>query len=497
MQISFCEMSKRRSRADLIVIPFWQEKKKAVAAAAGIQEFSSLVALPLKEGDFHGKEGETLLLYRQGGKEKRVMLLGLGAKKSAVVDTFRNAYASSVKLCLHKKVREVNFLLPDVESIEPEVVAKAVCEGILLSNYAFDQLKSQVLKEDPHHLLAKGCLIGYPKEQMAFLKKTSQVISAVHYVRDLVNRNGDDVTPQALILEAKLLEKQFSAITTSVLDKEKLEKEKMGLLLAVGKGAAREPALVLIEYKGDPDSKALTAIVGKGITYDTGGLNLKPTGSMETMKCDMAGAAATLGLMRAAAAIGLKRNLIGVLATAENAIGSMSYKPGDVFLGRAGISVEIANTDAEGRLVLADAISYVQDKYRLTRMIDMATLTGGIVIALGEEASGLFSNNDVLAKALVKAGDVTHERVWRMPVYREYKESLKSQIADIKNVGGRKASAGTAALFLQQFVKQVPWAHLDIAGTAYLSDPRSYHPTHATGVGVRLLIEFLENLHEE
>jgi len=204
-----------------------------------------------------------------------------------------------------------------------------------------------------------------------------------------------------------------------------------------------------------------------------------------------------LGILRAAAAIGLKHNLVGVIAAAENAVGPLSYKPGDVFRSRAGITVEISNTDAEGRLVLADALSYVQDKYRLTRMIDLATLTGGVVIALGEEATGLFSNNDALAKALTKAGDISHERVWRMPIYAEYKENLKSQIADIKNSGPRKASSATGAMFLQQFVKNVPWAHLDIAGTAYLSEPRTYHPTLATGVGVRLLIEFFENLKDE
>jgi leucyl aminopeptidase len=215
---------------------------------------------------------------------------------------------------------------------------------------------------------------------------------------------------------------------------------------------------------------------------------------METMKCDMAGAAVALGIVQAAAELKLKVNLISVLAVAENAIGPASYKPGDVYGSHSGKTVEIGNTDAEGRLVLADAISYVQEHYQPHQMIDLATLTGGIVVALGEEATGLFANNDALAHQLEKAGERTHERIWRMPLYSEYKDYLKSTIADIKNSGPRKASAGTGAAFIQFFVKKtISWAHLDIAGTAFLSELKPYHPTAATGVGIRLLVDFLEH----
>jgi leucyl aminopeptidase len=235
--------------------------------------------------------------------------------------------------------------------------------------------------------------------------------------------------------------------------------------------------------------------VGKGITFDTGGLNLKVGVGIETMKSDMAGAAAVLGVLKAASELKLKRNIIGVIATAENAIGPSSIKPGDVVRGHCGLSVEINDTDAEGRLVLADALSYLQKHYRPSRIIDLATLTGGVVIALGEEASGLFSNDDGLCHSLMAAGSRTFERVWRLPLYPEYKEALKSGIADMRNAGGRKASACKGAIFLQQFVERsIPWAHLDIAGTAFLSEPKGYHTTAATGVGVRLLIDFLEML---
>jgi leucyl aminopeptidase len=215
---------------------------------------------------------------------------------------------------------------------------------------------------------------------------------------------------------------------------------------------------------------------------------------METMKADMAGAAAVLGTLHAIAALKMPLNLCGVIASTENAIGPLSYKPGDVYLSHAGKSVEISNTDAEGRLILADALSYTQKKLKPTTMIDLATLTGGVVVALGDEATGLFSNDEKLSEELIQAGEETRERLWRLPLYPEYGEQLKSTIADLKNSGGRKASPITGAFFLKEFIEKIPWAHLDIAGTAYLTEgAKSYQPSHATGVGVRLLVRYLEN----
>jgi len=244
----------------------------------------------------------------------------------------------------------------------------------------------------------------------------------------------------------------------------------MGLLLAVNRGSSQDPAFIILRYQGDRKLKEHTVFLGKGITFDTGGLNIKQTGQMETMKCDMAGAAAVLGLFRAVAGLGMRVNITGVIASTENAIGPLSYKPGDVYTSHSGKTVEIVNTDAEGRLILADALSYATQHLHPTAMIDLATLTGSVVIALGEEVTGLFSNHRKLAKKLSDAGLVSGERLWELPTYPEYKEQLRSSIADLKNSGGRKAGWITAALFLQEFVGDVPWAHLDIAGTAYLSE---------------------------
>ncbi len=494
MKISSVTNQQQRASADIIVVPVWHDKKKPVIACSA-KEFASIVKYPIDSGDFHGKEGECLLLYRPQGKEKRILLVGLGDKKSCLPDTLRRAYAAAVKAMRAKKMKSANVLFPETDLIGWEILCQAVMEGMLLASYSFDQLKGESGKEENHSYLERVCFCGLNKSDTHLLKKTETVIEVVNFVRDLVNGNADDVHVDLFKKIAKDFEKQFSQVKTTILDKKALEKEKMGLLLAVGRSSVREPALIILEYTGNPHSKEKTAIVGKGITFDTGGLNLKVSGSsIETMKCDMAGAAVALGIIKAAAQLKLKVNLISVIAATENAIGPDSYKPGDVYRGHSGKTVEISNTDAEGRLVLADAISYLQENYQPSHMIDFATLTGGIVIALGEEATGLFSNNDALAKRLEKAGERTHERLWRMPLYPEYKEYLKSSIADIKNSGPRKASSGTGAIFIQAFVKKsIPWAHLDIAGTAFLSELKAYHPTAATGVGIRLLVDFLEH----
>lgn len=494
MQTHSIEKSSQRKTADVVVVPFWSEKQKAVPACDA-KEFAKWFNQPLKAGDFRGKEGETLLLYRPSGKEKRILLLGLGNHGTCLPDTLRRAYASSVKAIKAKKFKTVNFLLPQTKLIAEEIGSRSVFEGVMLSHYAFIMLKGDSLVEDNHAEIVKATFIGGGKEAAKELKKAEAIIDSVNFARDLVNGNADEVTSESLSAFARGLEEEYSSIKTTVLGKAALEKEEMGLMLAVNRGAIREPALIVMQYCGDPHSKDWTAIVGKGITYDTGGLNMKPTGSMETMKCDMAGAAATLGIVRAAAKLKLKRNIVAALAVAENAVGPNSYKPGDVFRSHAGKTVEITNTDAEGRLVLADAFSYIQKHYHPSRLIDMATLTGAIVIALGEDASGLFCNDDALAKQLCKAGERTHERVWRMPLYPEHKEMLKSSIADMKNSAGKKASSCSAAAFLQQFINDIPWAHLDIAGTAYLSDLKGYYTSPATGVGVRLLLDFLEHLN--
>jgi leucyl aminopeptidase len=316
----------------------------------------------------------------------------------------------------------------------------------------------------------------------------------VYFARDLTNTNADEVNPQYLVKVSLDLAKKLPRVKATILDKKKIQKEKMGLLLAVNQGSHLDPAVIVLEYKGSANAKEHTVLIGKGITYDTGGLNIK-SGGMETMKCDMAGAAVVLAIIRTAAMLELPVHLTAVIPTTENAVSATSYKPGDVYTSMTGKTVEIANTDAEGRLILADAIAYAKKYLKPSRIIDFATLTGGIEIALGSEATGMMSNDDALADLFIRAGSETFERVWRMPLFEEYKDNLKSDVADIKNVGTRSASSCTAGIFLQQFVEKTPWVHFDIACTAYFNEAKRYQPKFGTGIGVRLMIEFLKQLY--
>lgn len=491
MQFQVVQEAKQRKAADIAVLPYWEEGKKPVAAFSR-KEFSEEF-LSLMEKDFSGKSGESLLSYIPEGVEKRVLLLGLGKRKECDGDSLRKAFALALGACRKKKLGHLNLFVPQGFKLEE---IEAILDGLWMANYSYDALKRKTVEETPTVLVKKVTLIGCGKDVLPSVDKMQHVMEGVNLARDLVNGNADDVKASFLVQMAKDFGKKFSSVEVKVLGKKELEKEGMGLMLAVNRGASQDPALILMHYRGDPKSDDITAVVGKGVTYDTGGLNLKPTGSMETMKCDMAGSAAVAGLIQACASLKLKKNVLGVIASVENAIGGDAYKPGDVYISHSGKSIEISNTDAEGRLVLADAFSYVQKHFSVSRLVDFATLTGGVIVALGDEAAGLFSNDKKLCDQLKKAAEGTGERVWELPLYPEYLDALKSSIADLKNArNGRKASASSGAMFLKQFIeKDLPWAHLDIAGTAYLSDLSSYSPSHATGVGVKLMIEFLLNL---
>ncbi len=494
MQFLLVSPKEEKKSIDVLVLPYWQEEKGLKPAFNKADAYIDQDFLSTIEGDCKAEAAEIVFSYLPK-KERchKVILLGLGPKSSCNACSLRTTFASLTKFCLDKKLGILELVLSE-EFIEEEV--GAIADGFSMANYSFDSLKRHSLEKKPTFLLKTILFVGVKKSFEEVLNKQLKLMQSVNLVRDLVNGNADEVRASHLALVAENLGSKYGTIKTTVLHKKELEKEKMGLLLAVNRGSEFDPALILLEYKGDPSSSDVTAIIGKGITFDTGGLNLKPTGSIETMKCDMAGAAAVLGLLQSMASLGVKKNVIGVIATAENAISRSAYKPGDVYVSHSGKSVEITNTDAEGRLVLADALSYVQKHHKPSRMIDLATLTGGIVVAIGEAASGLFSNDKNLVSQIKKAAEATGERVWEMPLFPEYRKALDSPIADIKNsAAGRKASPCTGAAFIAEFVdKKMPWAHLDIAGTAYLSETDSYNPSFATGVGVKLLTAFMENL---
>jgi leucyl aminopeptidase len=425
--------------------------------------------------DFTGDTNEIAVRYE---KNHTIIYCGCGDKDASTPGVVRTAAAKGVQKALELKRTTVSLLTSD----------GAAVEGALLGAYKFTKYKSE-----PQSKLDTLECAG-PELTEKELRNIETVCSAVMYARDCVNENASVATPPWLAHEAVRLAKR-TGMRITVLDEKELASKGLHLIGAVGQGSPTPPRLIILEYRGDRSSKPPVAIVGKGITFDSGGQNLKPTGHIETMRMDMAGAAAVLGVMQAVAALKCKVNVVGCIAAAHNAIGHNAYFPGDIYPSYAGKTVEICSTDAEGRLVLADAVAWCRDRYKPSQIIDCATLTGGILTSLADLVAGLFSNDDALADALFASGEKTGERLWRFPMYQEFRDSVKGDLADLRNTSKLKkgyASSITGAAFIQEFVGDTPWAHLDIAGTAFNEGgARGEIPQFATGFGVRLLVDFL------
>lgn len=489
MKYKFVSQLEKREKADVLVLPFWEEKNIAPS------HLESLLKPVLETGDFKGKNGETFFVYPKDSKERRVLLLGLGREDKITIEHLRRGVASALRAVKNVKAKAINIVIPKSKKMEHKEVLLGFWEGILLSNYSFHKFMGEGLKEAPP-LLEKVSLIGIDLKDGKILEETHQIMEGVYFARDLVNDNADEMIPLRLAETAREIEKVSPKVHATVYDKTWLEKQKMGLILAVNRAAHVDPFLIQVAYKGNPKSKKHIVLVGKGVTYDTGGLSIKPTEGMLSMKCDMAGAAAVLATMRTIAILGLKVNVTALVPTVENAIGAKSYKLGDVYRSYSGKTVEINNTDAEGRLILADALSYAVKNLNPSLIIDLATLTGSVVMTLGELMAGFCANDEGLANDLLDASSRTSDALWRLPLINEYKDSFKSDIADLVNSGGRDAGAIKGALFLQEFIGSTKWAHIDIAGTAYWSKSKYYHPTKATGYGVQLLVEYLKNIND-
>ncbi|MBN1577294.1 MAG: leucyl aminopeptidase family protein [Chitinispirillaceae bacterium] len=434
--------------------------------------------------DFTGGIDQISVRYEE---KKSLIYCGIGTAEQCTPAILRSAVAKAAQAIQKLKRTIAACVVPDLPLNAPEI-EKAIIEGMLLGSYCFSKYKTG----RPVQLSSLELIGGISSP--AILRKYRQIGEAVNYARDLVNENASVVTPAQLAREATKLT-QGNTLSVTILDHQALRRNKLDLITAVGGGSASSPALIILEYRGGRRRNSTTAIVGKGVTFDSGGQNLKPTGSIETMRHDMAGAAAVLGLFAACRRIKPAVNLVGVIPAVHNAIGSRAFFPGDIYTSYSGTTVEIWSTDAEGRLILADAIAYCRENYHPDRIVDLATLTGGIVTALGDLVAGLFSNNDELALQLFAAGEKTGERLWRLPLYKEYSESLKGDLGDLRNLSKFKkgvASSITGAAFIKEFAGETPWAHLDIAGTAYNEGTaRGVVPQFATGFGVRLLLEFL------
>ncbi|MCL2845029.1 MAG: leucyl aminopeptidase [Chitinivibrionia bacterium] len=434
-----------------------------------------------KPVDFEAKAGSVATRY---DGENVIIYAGLG-KDNSDMQVFRNAVADAVRAVNKIKRKSVEIVLPQKNT---EYAAAAV-EGAVVGNYAYDKyLSEKKSRVENLHIDFDGAA--------DILNSVKIIGECADFTRDITNDNAAVVNPEYLANEAKKIAESNKNMTVEILDHKEIQEKGLGLLWAVGKGSATPPRLAIIKYNGDKTNDKYSAIVGKGLTFDTGGLNLKPSGSMETMRHDMAGAAAVLGVAKAVAALNPKINFLAVVPTAQSAIGKDAFFVGDVYKGYSGKTVEVLNTDAEGRLILSDAISYIIKNYAPTEIVDIATLTGAIVIALGDTVAGMFSNNDDLAKRIFEAGEKTGEPVWRMPIRQEHREAVKSDIADIQNTSTmkRSASSTTAATFIESFVEDLPWCHLDIAGTSWNENAaKGMSPKFATGVCVRLLWEYLNN----
>lgn len=431
---------------------------------------------------FKAKADETEVLYPvRGLGAPRVVLVGLGEKLD--VEGWRRAVSTGVDAA-KGRARRLAIALP--EGLEPAVAAEAAAESALLSAYEFHPYQTE--PDADAVKLEELVLVDAPAEAA---ERGAALARAVSWVRDLSNMPGNKLGVSDLLAQARELARSHG-LKIHVIEGQDLVKEGLRLVYAVGKGSVIPPAFVTLEYQGAGKDAPVVALVGKGVTFDTGGIDIKPRAGMEEMKTDMHGAATVLGVLRVASERKLSVNLVGVLPMAENMPNGNATNPGDVVTAYNGLTVEIADTDAEGRLILADALAYTVKHFHPEVIVDLATLTGSIIMALGWEASGLFTPSDALAEALVAAGEATGERYWRMPIWDAYAEHVKSAIADLRNIGKEKGDAIHAAKFLQNFVGDTPWAHLDIAGPSYLMEPKPYRPKGSTGVGVRSLIHWLE-----
>lgn len=429
----------------------------------------------IEQDNFEGKLGTTYLIHTYGNQPARkILAVGFGKKEEFNKHKLRSAVAKAMKKAVIMEAKTVAFEFTDVDFDYSE----QLIYGIHIADYAFDKYKT---KKDKH---VETVFVNRSEELLENFDRYETICKAMKFTRDLANEPAQYATPTKL---AELAE-SFK-LETKIYNKEECEKMGMGAYLAVAKGSAQPPKFIHMKYTV-PNPKKRIAIIGKGICFDSGGLDIKPASSMLTMKDDMSGAACVLGVMSVIKDLAPDVEVHGIIAACENMPGCSAYKPGDILTAKNGKTIEVDNTDAEGRLTLADALCYASE-LGVDEVIDLATLTGACVVALGTVAAGIVGNDDTLVKDIIKSADSQGERYWELPMYEEYKESLKSNVADMQNTGSRWGGASTAGLFLQEFVKDVKWAHIDIAGVAYIDKPQGEFIKGSTGAGVRALLNYI------
>ncbi len=490
MEFSIKSGNPGKQRSGCVVVGVYEGRKLSPSAQNIDAASRKQLAEVLRRGDLEGKLGATLLLQSvRGVAAERVLLVGLGRERDFLESAYRTALAAAVKALKTTGATEAAICLTDLTVKGRDIAWKVeqavlcVMEGI----YRFDRMKSK--PPEIKRALRKVVLHVANRDEIAqgqpAVNRGLAIAEGMKFAKDLGNLPGNYCTPTYLAEQAQELGKRHG-IRVDVLEQKDIEKLGMGCFLAVARGSREPPKLIVLEYQGGKRGAAPVALVGKGITFDTGGISIKPAPEMDEMKFDMCGAASVLGAMKAAALMKLPLNIVGVIPATENMPGGNAIKPGDIVTTLSGQTVEILNTDAEGRLILCDALTYVE-RFKPVAVVDIATLTGAMVIALGHIATGLFANSDPLARELLQAGETAWDRAWHLPLWDEYQDALKSNFADFPNIGTRAGGSITAACFLSRFTKSFPWAHLDIAGTAWKSGAEK----GATGRPVALLAHFL------
>ncbi|MDO9527612.1 MAG: leucyl aminopeptidase [Syntrophales bacterium] len=479
-----------------VVCHFEDGKKLSGDAALLDKKCGGLIREIIDGGDFEGKLFQISVIYTRGLiPVRRIFVVGLGKKKDFNLEKLRGVFSKAAQ-----KIRELNLKgfatsLNFGKINQPlDKIAESVVEGVLLGTYQFTSYKT--LEREKIKKLEEFVIVEDNEDSFEVIKsaaKRAEIISdAVYFARDLVSTPGNEMTPTILADKAGEIAGKKN-VKLKVLDSHEMEELGMNALLGVARGSSEPPKFIVLEYNGGKKGDKAVALVGKGVTFDSGGISIKPSAEMDKMKTDMAGGAAVMGAIKAASDLKIPLNVVGLIPATENLPGGKAYKPGDILKSLSGQTIEIKNTDAEGRLILADALAYA-GRFKPKAIIDLATLTGACVIALGDNTIGMLGTDDKLKKRVRDAAEVTGERLWELPLWEEYHELIKSDVADLKNAGGRAGGTITAAAFLSKFVGDYPWVHLDIAGPAWLSKDKPYIPKGASGVGVRLLVQFMRNL---
>ncbi|WP_297633755.1 leucyl aminopeptidase [uncultured Clostridium sp.] len=451
----------------------------------------------LKDNEkFLGKAGEVYTFTREiEGSIQDVILLGLGKESDLDSEKIKVNMAKAYKKAQELKISDLVVKMFATEEIKVSEVAKAVTIALLLTDYKFDKYKSDRKEEKEVEVSFSGCVIKTEGDEVvsAAVEEAIDMAEGIIIARDLVNEPANIMYPKVLAKEVSKLGKEFG-FQVEVFEKDKIEELGMEAFLAVAKGSKKKPRLIVMRYFGDEANREKTiGLVGKGLTFDTGGYSLKPSNSMDTMKSDMGGAAAVVGTMALIAKRKLKVNVVSVIASCENAISGDAYKPGDIIGSMKGTTIEVLNTDAEGRLTLVDAVTYIQEKENVKEVIDLATLTGAALVALGDTTTAILSNDDKFFNEIENASLKAGEKLWRLPAFDEYRDLIKSDIADLKNIGGRYAGTITAGLFIEKFINEGnTWIHMDIAGTAWTDSPKPYKAKGGTGIPVNTLYEMLK-----